>query len=66
MSKFNSSFCPLYTLVLADISALTEETLQVPESWTPKAQLVFGTPTAPAGSDKTFQPIEGQRLKIFQ
>jgi uncharacterized protein len=41
------------------------ESLQVPESWTPKAQLVIGTPTAPAG-EKTFEPIEGKRLKVFE
>lgn len=43
----------------------TGKTLQVPESWTPKAQLVIGTPTAPAG-EKTFEPIEGKRLTVFE
>ena len=36
----------------------------LPESWTLIAQLPFGKPTAPAG-EKTFAPIEGERLKVF-
>lgn len=39
-------------------------TWNIPSSWTLVAQLPFGKPSAPAG-EKTFQPIEGVRFKVF-
>lgn len=36
----------------------------IPEEWRLSAQLVFGTPTAPAG-EKTFMPVDGERLRVF-
>ncbi|GAA6006920.1 nitroreductase family protein [Rhodotorula paludigena] len=47
-------------LIDADVS----REFSTPESWKLKAQLVFGTPTAPAGP-KEFKPLE-ERVKVFQ
>ena len=46
------------------IASQVASTWGLPESWTLIAQMPFGKPTAPAG-EKTFQPIEGERLKVF-
>ncbi|ETN38113.1 uncharacterized protein HMPREF1541_07737 [Cyphellophora europaea CBS 101466] len=48
-----------------DVMSYYHDALKVPKTWKPKAQLVFGTPTAPAG-DKAFEPIEGKRLVLVQ
>ncbi len=45
------------------IDAAVAKEWQVPESWTLRAQMVFGGIAAPAG-DKEFGPLE-QRLKVF-
>jgi predicted oxidoreductase (fatty acid repression mutant protein) len=45
------------------IDAKVQAEWKVPEDWVLNAQLVFGTPTAPAG-DKEFAPIE-DRVKVF-
>ena len=38
-------------------------TWNIPQEWELNAQLVFGTPAAPAG-DKQFNPLE-ERLKVY-
>ncbi|KAL2062954.1 hypothetical protein VTL71DRAFT_6026 [Oculimacula yallundae] len=42
------------------------ETWNVPETWTPRAQLVFGSPTGPprGGVEKVFKPLE-DRVKVY-
>ncbi|KAI5296027.1 hypothetical protein KEM55_005948 [Ascosphaera atra] len=46
------------------IDAKAAELFGVPEQWKLRAQLVFGTKTAEPG-EKTFNPIEGERVKVF-
>ena len=45
------------------IDAKVAERWDVPKDWVLNAQLVFGTPAAPAG-DKTFMDV-GERFKVF-
>ena len=49
-----------------NISKDVAETWDVPETWTLRAQLVFGKPTGPprGGVDKQFAPLEG-RVKVY-
>ena len=46
------------------INAQVAAAWNVPESWTLVAQMPFGKPAAPAG-DKTFEPVEDVRFKVF-
>jgi predicted oxidoreductase (fatty acid repression mutant protein) len=40
------------------------DTWNISADWELHAELVFGTPAAPAG-EKTFKPILGERLLVF-
>ncbi|MCJ1471638.1 hypothetical protein MMC13_000278 [Lambiella insularis] len=48
------------------ISARVAEEWKIPETWSLRAQLVFGTPTGPprGGVEKSFAPLEN-RLKVY-
>ena len=48
------------------ISAAVQKEWNVPETWSLRAQLVFGTPMGPprGGVDKKFAPLE-PRLKVY-
>ena len=41
-----------------------KETWNLPASWKPKAQLVFGTPIGGPRQVKTFKPIEEDRMLV--
>ncbi len=42
------------------------EAWDIPENWSPRAQLVFGKPNGPprGGVEKVFAPLEG-RVKVY-
>ena len=48
------------------ISKDVAETWNVPETWSLRAQLIFGTPTGPprGGVEKQFAPLEG-RVQVY-
>ncbi|KAI9734059.1 MAG: hypothetical protein M1818_006997 [Claussenomyces sp. TS43310] len=46
------------------IDAKVRDEWKIDEGWELNAQLVFGTPVAPAG-EKTFKPVEGERFVVF-
>ncbi|KAI3339637.1 nitroreductase [Ustulina deusta] len=47
------------------VDAPTAKQWNIPADWTLKAQMVFGKPTGPRLQEKTFEPVEDVRMKVF-